>query len=451
MSSLTIRFLMSLILILGTTLAHADRFHPSHLFIKMKKDSPLIKSTLILSSKQMISNLYLVETTNVEALAYSLKQNKNVEYVQKDYFAGQAPMPKLEPLDLLSPKLKIFMSPSMDFGTFNDPQVPQLWAFSGKYGIDVLDAYMALPTQTPEEVIVAVVDTGVDHNHEDLKDIMWINHTEIPNDQIDNDGNGYIDDVHGINVVVRDTNGRATSNTMASHWHGTHVAGTIAATQNNGIGIAGVANNVKIMALRTVPDDSDELDSNIVEALTYAAKNGARIINCSFGKKANEGGMVVRDVITEIGKKHNVLVVVSAGNDSKGPFNWYDNDITPKYPASFDSENMLVVAATDQAGSLANFSNIGTKTVDVAAPGVSILSTTPNNGYAMANGTSMATPNTAGAAAMILGYNPKFSALQVKKALTSSVSKVANLKGKMTSGGRVNLANAIKKLHIKQY
>jgi subtilisin family serine protease len=332
---------------------------------------------------------------------------------------------------------------NFDFtASFNDPDASKLWAFQAKNGLDVIGAYDALPSASPKQVIVAVVDTGVDHNHEDLKDIMWSNEKEIKGNGIDDDNNGYIDDIHGINVLERDEQGRATMNTMASHWHGTHVSGTIAAEQNNGIGIAGVANNVKIMAIRTVPDDSDELDSNIVEAYLYAAKMGARIINCSFGKAVNEGGMVVRDTINQIAKK-NVLVVISAGNDSMGPMSWHDIDTSPKYPASFDSANTLVIASTTSAGDLSSFSNVGARGVDVASPGSNIYSTINGNKYSMASGTSMAAPNASGVAAMVLGHFPNLKTASLKKVLMDSVTKVPAFKGKMVTEGRLNLKAAL--------
>lgn len=441
MMKLTTGILMGL-MILGTTAQAAqDRYHPHHLFIKMKEGKSLVKSPLITSSRKIIDGLYLVKTPNADTLSSSLKSDA-IEYVEKDYFAGKKAMPKLEAFDPI--ELQIKSMTNLDFLNFNDRYMNKLWAFSGEYGMDVIEAYASLPNWSPEEVIVAVVDTGVDHNHEDLKDVMWVNPGEIPGDGIDNDNNGYIDDIHGINTLERDEQGRASSNTMASHWHGTHVSGTIAATQNNGVGIAGVANNVKIMALRTVPDNSDELDSNVVESFKYAAENGAKVINCSFGKSNNEGGMVVRDVINEIGEKYGVLVVVSSGNDSWGPFSWQDNDTNLKYPASFDSPNMLVIASTASSGKLSNFSNIGKLTVDVAAPGSSIYSTINGNGYSSASGTSMAAPNASGVAAMVLGYYPQLGVNGLKEALTSSVVKSPDLEEKMTSGGRINLKSALK-------
>jgi thermitase len=421
----------------------SQRFHPKHLFVKMKEGESVVNSPLIKNAKKIVGNIYLLKTDSLEALNLELKENGAVEYTQRDYFAGAKAMPKHEVIEASTMFVnKMF---NLDFAGFNDPQVSKLWAFDDKFGMSVSAAYNALPARTPQEVIVAVVDTGVDHNHEDLKDIMWTNAKEIPGNGIDDDNNGYKDDIHGINVLVRDAAGNATMDTMASHWHGTHVSGTIAAVQNNGIGIAGVANNVKIMAIRTVPDDADELDSNVAEAYMYAAKNGAKVINCSFGKSVNEGGMIVRDVINEIGKKYGVLVIASAGNDSMGPWSWHDNDTSPKYPAAFDSENLLVIASTAINGTLSSFSNIGAKTVDVASPGSNIFSTLPGNKYGMASGTSMAAPNASGVAAMILGYFPNLKSTNLKKAMMVGVVKAPEYAGKMTSGGRVNLKLSLEK------
>ncbi|MBA2403733.1 MAG: S8 family serine peptidase [Bdellovibrionales bacterium] len=443
MNKLTIGILLAFSAILATAQAATPRFHPNHLFIKLKAGQSMVKSPLIKSSKRIIGQLYLVKTNKLEALKQELSGLDSIEYAQNDFYGEKRKMPKLEVLDAASLAIKGFTE--INFVSFNDPDAAKLWAFNSTSGMSVNEAYDLVGNRAAAEVIVAVVDTGVDHNHEDLKDIMWTNEQEIAANGIDDDNNGYIDDIHGINTLVRDAQGRATMNTMASHWHGTHVSGTIAATQNNGLGIAGVASNVKIMALRTVPDDSDELDSDIVEAYLYAAKQGARIINCSFGKAVNEGGMIVRDTINEIGKKYNVLVIASAGNDSMGPMSWHNNDNSPKYPASFDSESMLVIASTTSSGSLSTFSNIGPKTVDVAAPGSNIYSTINGGKYGMASGTSMASPNTSGAAAMVLGYYPNLSATELKSVLMKSVTPVASFKSQLVSGGRINMKNALQK------
>ena len=443
MIKLSTGILMGFFAVMSLAHAESNRYHPNHLFIKMKAGESLVESSLIKSSKKLFGSLYLVKTSSADKLAADLASDESIEYVQKDFYAGKTTMPKHEVLNeggLLMKQLQNF-----DFNvTFNDPGVARLWAFQAQNGLDVLGAYDTLPAHRPQQVIVAVADTGVDHNHEDLKDVMWTNSREIPGNGKDDDNNGYIDDIHGINTLVRDAQGRATMNTMASHWHGTHVAGTIAATQNNGVGIAGVAHNVKIMALRVVPDDADELDSNIVEAYLYAANNGAKIINCSFGKKNNEGGMVVRDTMNRIASK-GVLVVVSAGNDSSGPFAWHDIDANPKFPASFDSNNMIVIASTQSDGKLSSFSNVGRVGVDVASPGSNIYSTINNGQYSMASGTSMAAPNAAGVAAMVLGYYPQIKAAGLKKLLMDTVTPVPAFKAQMVSGGRLNLKSALQR------
>jgi subtilisin family serine protease len=441
MNKVSTGILLGLLTSISLANAGTNRFHPNHLFVKMKKGEKIVQSSLIKSAKKIIGSLYLVKTNHLVALSDELNSSGVVEYVEKDFYSEKSHLPKLESLDPVGLKIKNFTE--MNITSFNDPEVSKLWAFNASAGMDVNGAYAALPNKQIQEVIVAVVDTGVDHNHEDLKDIMWTNEGEIAANGIDDDNNGYVDDIHGINTLVRDAQGKPTMNTMASHWHGTHVAGTIAATQNNGIGIAGVASNAKIMAIRTVPDNADELDSDIVEGFKYAAKNGAKIINCSFGKKVNEGGMVVRDVINEIGKRYNVLVVASAGNDSMGPFNWANNDVSPKYPASFDSENLMVIASTTSSGGLSSFSNVGIRTVDIASPGSNVYSTINGNKYAMASGTSMAAPNASGVAAMALGYNPNLSAVELKELLMKTVTKVPEFKDKMVSGGRINLKNAL--------
>ncbi len=431
--------------LIAVSAAHGgnNRYHPNHLFIKMKDGKTLIRSSLMGPSKKLFGNLYFVKTESADRLAAALARSEDVEYVQRDYFADKRNLPKHELLDEAGTLFKQLKN--LDFSaSFNDPEVRRLWAFNARNGLDVAGAYDVLPARTPKEIVVAVVDTGVDHNHEDLKDIMWRNERELPGNGKDDDNNGYIDDIHGINTLIRDAQGRATMNTMASHWHGTHVSGTIAATQNNGIGIAGVANNVKIMALRTVPDDSDELDSDIVEAFLYASKMGAKIINCSFGKKTNEGGFVVRDTINQIAR-NGVLVVISAGNDSVGPFSWHDIDVNAKYPASFDSANTLVIASTTSAGNLSSFSNIGARGVDVASPGSDIYSTINGNRYSMASGTSMAAPNASGVAAMVMGYYPQLNVATVKKVLMESVTKVPDFKGRMVAEGRLNLKTALER------
>jgi subtilisin family serine protease len=267
---------------------------------------------------------------------------------------------------------------------------------------------------------------------------MCKNRTEIAGNGIADDDNGYIDDVFGIDTLTRNEDGQASGNPMASHAHGTHVSGTIAAAQNNSKGIAGLSSTAQIMAIRTVPDAADETDIDIVESFIYAAKHGAKLINCSFGKRVNEGGDIVNETITFIGKEYGVLTVAAAGNDSS------NNDKSPKYPASFDSDYLLVVASTNKRGSMSYFSNYGQETVDIAAPGSSVYSTVPGNDYQSMSGTSMAAPTTVGVASEVLGIFPELGPLKLKEVLMKSSTQVSKFKNKTVSGGRVDLANAVK-------
>ncbi len=319
--------------------------------------------------------------------------------------------------------------------TFNDPGYGSFWTNrdSSQFGISMDKAYANFKSYPSEEIIVAVIDTGVDYNHEDLKNVMWTNPNEIPNNGIDDDKNGYIDDVHGINLLKRNTKGEATGDPMDDYLHGTLSAGIIAAEQNNKIGSVGIASHVKIMAIRAIPSDKDETDQDVAEALIYAAKNGAKIINCSFGKKANEGGSLIKDTLDFIAKEYGVLVVTAAGNSKE------NIDQIPVYPASFKSDNLIVVAATDRDGKLASFSSYGAISVDVAAPGVDIYSTVLNNQYSFYLGTSVATPVVTGIAAEVWSKFPRLKYKEVKAAILNSVTPNKNLQNKVLTGGHVDL------------
>lgn len=417
-----------------SALASTPRFDNSKLFVKMTEGQKLSKSQNISDVKHLFKDVYLVTTTDAEALQKELALNPNVSFTEKNYFAGSKELPKMK---ILKTDVNYFQS-----SFFNDPQVSKIWAFldSEKHGVSVEKAYMSPLNLAKEEIIVAVVDTGVDYNHEDLKDVMWRNPNEIVNG-LDDDGNGYIDDIHGIDTLKRNAQGVASGDPMASHAHGTHVAGTIGATQNNGTGIAGIASNVKIMAIRTVPDNADETDVDIVESFLYAAKHGAKIINCSFGKSHNEGGMIVNETITHIGEEYGVLTYAAAGNDSM--FFKHDIDKKPKYPAAFDSDYLVVIASTESRGGLSGFSNVGLVSVDLAAPGSNVYSTVPGNGYANMSGTSMATPTAVGVTAEVWSHFPDMGALEMKKLMMDSTTKVDKFKKYMVTGGRIDLYEAL--------
>ncbi len=429
------KFLAVFGLILSSSLFASDniKFDSTRVFIKLKSNSEMPKSELIQSVKHLFGQNYLVSTTDAVALIENLKNNQKVVSVEKNYFAGKRKLPEVKFVNTKS-------EPMLNFAAFNDPRVGRIWSFqdAADNGVSVDKTYLSPLGTQKEEIIVAVVDTGVDYKHEDLKDVMWINENEIPGNRIDDDGNGYVDDIHGINTLKRRDDGSAMGNPMASHSHGTHVAGTIGAKQNNNVGIAGIASNVKIIAIRAVPDSSDETDADVVESFLYAAKHGAKLINCSFGKSHNEGGMIVNETIDHIGQTYGTLVLAAAGND-------YGRNIDKNkaYPASFESDYLLVVASTTKGGRMSWFSNIGPKSVDLAAQGSDVYSTVKNNRYANMSGTSMATPTTTGVAAEVLSNFPELSPLQLKKVLMESVTPVKSFQNKMVSPGRVDLFNSL--------
>ena len=290
----------------------------------------------------------------------------------------------------------------------NDPYFNRQWALSGSAGINPMEAWDALAaSRTPTEVKVAVIDTGADSAHPDLQGRILPGH-----DFIDNTDN------------VKDT---------ASH--GTHVSGIIAAITGNGTGIAGIASYARIIPIRAVPDHGDETDLNVGKAFEFAVEQGARVANCSFGK--DQQSQAVKDIIDAAGQK-GLLVVVAAGNDSA------DNRNHPSFPVNFHTDNMIGVASIGSNGRLSYFSNYGPGIVDVAAPGGRILSTTPNANYESMDGTSMASPQVAGVAALVLSVVPTLTVEQLKRVLFSSVTTSSPLRDRVTTGGAINASAAVR-------
>ena len=271
---------------------------------------------------------------------------------------------------------------------------------------------------TGQGVTVAVIDSGVDINHEDLRNNIWTNTREIAGNGIDDDGNGYIDDVYGWNFGVGQNNNNVLPGTTSSgQAHGTHVAGTIAAA-NNGIGMTGVAYNARIMAIRMgdVSDSGSFTNAgSLASAIRYAVDNGARVINMSLGWSDSTA---LRDALAYAASR-NVITVSAAGNSSLS---------SPGFPARYATDYGLSVGAVDRNRVIASFSNrAGTdsRMQHVMAPGVGIYSTTPGNTYGTKSGTSMATPHVAGVVALMLSANPNLTHAQVRDILTSSATSLS--------------------------
>ena len=294
-------------------------------------------------------------------------------------------------------------------------------------------------------MIVGVVDSGVDYTHPDLAANMWINPGESGTDEfgndrasngIDDDDNGAVDDVHGINAISDDP--VKMGDPMDDHGHGSHTAGTIGAVGNNGLGVAGVAWNVKIMALKFISSAGGS-SSDAIECMEYALQKGARVLNNSWGGGGFNQSML--DMIRLLAD-NGIIFVASAGNDAN------DNDVERVYPNSYPAGNIVSVAALDRTGELAEYSNFGYGTVHVAAPGSSILSVgiEDDHGYATMSGTSMAGPHVAGMLALIAAEFPEEDYSAHINRLLSSVQPLPERAGDVLTGGIANLANALQSL-----
>ncbi|WP_051945049.1 S8 family serine peptidase [Verrucomicrobium sp. BvORR106] len=308
--------------------------------------------------------------------------------------------------------------------TLNDPQLASLWNLkSGSSG--GINAQAAWTENTgATDLVIAVIDTGVARTHPDLTSNMTVNSRETPGNGVDDDRNGYIDDVHGWDFFAND----ADPNDL--NGHGTHVAGTIAARGNNATGIAGVAWNSKVLAVQFLGPNGSGYTSDAIEAVDYARLRGARVINASWG--GGGSSTFLQSSISNFCTYNSGLFVAAAGNDAR------NGDISPQYPAGYAVPGIVSVASVTQSGYLSYFSNYGATFADVAAPGSDILSCYPPTGYAVMNGTSMAAPHVAGVAALIMSENRSYPGVQVKNALLQSVDALPGLVGKVASEGRVN-------------
>lgn len=338
-----------------------------------------------------------------------LKDSRTVEYAEPNYI--------YQPAAVSDPLF------GQQWGLKNTGQ--SIKGIPGVAGIDIKAENAWLKTKGNTSTVIAVIDTGTDFNHPDLKNNIWKNPGEVANDGIDNDGNGYIDDVNGWNFF---------DNLKDPFWgpgeddHGTHVSGTIAGSANT-IGVIGVAPNVKIMPLKFIGPNGGSL-SNAILAINYAKAKGVKISNNSWGGGSSQA---LYDTINN----SNSLFVAAAGN------NGVNADINPMYPAAYNLSNILSVAAINNTGNLPSFSNYGATSVDVAAPGVDIFNTYPTNNYGYMSGTSMATPHVTGTAALVTAVNPTFTPLQIKNKIMATVTKLSSLTGKTVTGGLINAGAAV--------
>ena len=276
-------------------------------------------------------------------------------------------------------------------------------------------------------VLMAVIDTGVKYDHEDLVGNIWSNPNEIAGNGLDDDNNGYIDDVHGYDFVNSD------GDPMDDNDHGTHVSGILGARGDNNVGIVGAAHTAQIMGVKFLSASGSGTTSGAIDSVMYAVDNGAKVLNNSWG-----GGAFSQALFDAISyaNDHDVLFIAAAGNNGS------NNDTGAHYPSNYDLPNVISVASSDHNDSRSSFSNYG-QSVDLAAPGSDILSSVKSGGYDSFSGTSMATPYVAGAAILIRSNFPELSALETKEILLSSVDVLDNWNGVVATGGRLNIDSAL--------
>lgn len=322
--------------------------------------------------------------------------------------------------------------------TPNDPSYGDLWGMNntGQSGgvvdadIDAAEAWDI--TTGSSDIVIGIIDTGVDYNHEDLADNMWQNPGEIAGNGIDDDNNGYIDDIYGIDTANGDTD------PIDDDSHGTHVAGTIGAVGNNGIGVVGVNHDVSIAACKFLGADGTGSTAGAIECINYFTdlKNAGinvRATNNSWG--GGSFSQALEDAITAAGDA-DILFLAAAGNSG------VDNDASPHYPSSYENDSIVAVASIGRNDGDVGHS-YGLTSVDLAAPGGAILSTIPGNSYATYSGTSMATPHVAGSAALVWSINPALTAVEMKDLLMSTGDDNVYATGRTVSGKRLNVFNAL--------
>jgi subtilisin family serine protease len=317
---------------------------------------------------------------------------------------------------------------------FNDPAISQAW------GLKKSDAARAWSiTKGSKDILVAIIDTGIDIDHEDLRHNVWVNSGETGRDKqghdkstngIDDDGNGFIDDLHGWNFVSN--NNKLDDN----HGHGTHIAGIVGAEAGNGLGIIGISPQVSLMILKYYDPKVPNTDNlrNTVAAIRYAVKMGANIINYSGG--GTEFSQEEHDAVAEAERK-GILFVAAAGNERS------NSDQHRYYPADYKLRNIISVTAIDPSTQVLSSSNYGVDTVDIAAPGQNILSCLPGNAYGYMTGTSQATAFVTGAAALVMAHKQSFKAEDVKKYILSTGDAQTQLALKTKTSRQLNLYKAL--------
>jgi subtilisin family serine protease len=373
-----------------------------------------------------------LDNASAETVAEQYAQMSNlVKYAEPNYEI------KLDDPTVFSVSDALLRESESNPVTPNDPKFSEQWALNnsgqngGKANADVAALKAWIKTQGSTDVVVAVLDTGVDYKHTDLAANMWFRPDNVP--QYRDQELGTFNDLQGFNAADN------LSDPMDDNGHGTHCSGIIGAEGDNDEGIAGINWKVRIMPLKFMGRGGFGTTKDAIEAINYAIdrkRNGVnvRVINASWGSTVYSKAL--EDVIRAAGEE-GILFVAAAGNNGSS------NDRSPHYPSNYNLPNVISVAALDRNDNLASFSNFGVKTVHIAAPGREILSTWLGDEYREASGTSMATPYVAGLAGLVLASEPKLSVEKLRERVLKSVDKLDSLEGKVESGGRINAGKAL--------
>ena len=402
-------------------------FRPDRILIKPKEGVSLSLLTnlntrlgsRILKRFSRIGNLHVISLPQTVAVSNAIaffRQSGLVKYAEPDYFVNALAEPN-------------------DFHYWNG----DLWNLNnvGQYGgtpYADINATNGWDYQTSaSNVIVAVVDTGVRYTHEDLAANMW------RNPQVNQDG--YTNDLYGINLV---NNGRGAGDPWDDYGHGTHVAGIIGAAGNNGVGIAGVCWQVQLMALKFIDVNGNGSISDAITCLDFARTHGAKVVNASWGSYSFTS-TALQDAINSL-RDSGIIFVAAAGNDGN------NNDANSLFPASYNFDNVIAVAASDRNDNLAWFSNYGLNKVKIAAPGIPVFScwNGSDSDYENYQGTSMAAPHVVGACALVWAKYPNLSMQQVIRRVLSSADPLPGLAGNCATGGRLDLGKALRPLSPQQ-
>jgi hypothetical protein len=356
-----------------------------------------------------------VPNADRDAILARLRENPNVKFAELDRRIG-----------LVRPRLgKLLRLRARAARTPDDEGFSVQYSLRQGADHDV-DATNAWETRTSCSK-VAILDTGIDTEHKDLRKNLWRNKGEKPGNGVDDDKNGYVDDDFGVDLV------RGKGSGIDHNGHGTHAAGIVAALGNNDRGVSGLCWSSQLISVRFMDSDGRGYTSDAAEGIVYAVDHGAHVINASYGSDTPTD--VERQAIA-YAAAHDTLIVAAAGNDDE------DADAHPKYPAAYPDANVISVAASDEHDHLASFSNFGKISVDLAAPGDSIASTWEDGEYRYSSGTSMAAPLVAATAAMLLKQKT-VPVAKLRELLLANVDKKSALSGRVASGGRLNVRRAL--------